>query len=303
MDRVERICDRLPRFYRYWDRDSLVFNLLRGASEQLDEAEEKITDLMEAHWVDKAAEDELNKLGALLGLSRLSTEDDLNYRARLKRGVNEYKGGGTVPAILDAVKALISTQSDEDVKIIENPPVSAFAERVVRHGSKWKLGSKSIKDAQPSLTLTIEEPGEVSNPQITNLDTMEYVTFKGKLKSGQELVIKKNKAVLDGKDVSKRILPKKIPRILRRDTNWEYTEFLERWVGKFGEAKFDENRFMVRVPSVRIRFDWTAFQLATFEVQIKRKALRDSGFSKPYFERVVKSMKAAGVNAAITVSG
>jgi len=310
MDRVERICDRLPRFYKNWEEeDSLIFNLLRAVSKELDGAEEKITDVMKAHWLETAEADELDKSGILLGLSRFSGEDDLHYRTRLKRRVNEYKGGGTVPAILDAVKALISAQSEEDVKIVENPRASAFAEHMVRHEDKWTLGSKSIKGAQPSLTLTVEEAGEVSNPQIMNLDTGEYIIFKGKLKSGQKLVIEKNKASVDGKDVSKRILPKKIPlpqkipRLLRRDTTWEYTESLERLVGRFDTAKFNEHRFMVRVPSVRIRFDWTAFQTATFEVRIKSKALRGSGFLKPYLERVINSMKAAGVNAVITVSG
>ena len=101
MDRVEKICDRLPRFYRFWEKEgSPVYNLLCAVSKQLDEAEMKITGLMKAHWIDGAVEDELDKLGVLLGLTRLSGEDDSYYRTRLKRGVIEYKGGGTVPAIL-----------------------------------------------------------------------------------------------------------------------------------------------------------------------------------------------------------
>jgi len=303
MSRVERICDRLPRFYKHWDRDSLVFSLLRAVSKQLDEAEEKITDVMKAHWVDTAVEDELNKLGALLGLSRLSGEDDLQYRARLKRAVNEYQGGGTISTILDVVKASIIAQSEEDVKIVENPPASAFAEFTVRAGDTWTLGSNSITDAQPSITLTVEETGGVSKPQIMNLDTGESITFKGRLRSGQKLVIKKKKASIDGKDVSKRIYPQKIPRLLRRGSTWKYSESLEKLVGVFDTAKFDEHTFAMRVPSVRISFDWTRLQPATFEVRIKSKALRDSGFSKPYLEKVVNSMKAAGVNALIKVTG
>jgi len=115
MDRVERICNRLPRFYKHWEEDSLIFSLLRTVSKQLDEAGERITEVMKTHWVDTAVEDELNRLGVLLGLSRFSGEDDLHFRARLKRAVNEYKGGGTVSAILEAVKALIIAQSEEDV--------------------------------------------------------------------------------------------------------------------------------------------------------------------------------------------
>ena len=303
MNRVERICNRLPRFYKHCEKDSLVFSLIRAVSRQLDEAEEKITDTMKAHWIDTAVEDELNKLGVLLGLSRLSGEDDLQFRARLKRAVNEYKGGGTVSAILDAVKALVRAQGEEDVEIVENPRASGFAEFTVRAGDEWTLGSNSITDAQPSLTLTLEEGGGVSNPQIMNLDTGESITFKGRLKGGQNLVIKKKKASIGEKDVSGRISPQKIPRLLRRGTTWKYTEALEKLIGVFDTAKFDEHTFAVGVPSVRIRFDWTRLQPATFEVRIKSKALRGSGFSMLYLEKVVNSMKAAGVNAVIKVSG
>jgi len=303
MDRVERICDRLPRFYKHWEKHSLVFSLLRAASKQLDEADEKITEAMKAHWVDTAVEDELNRLGDLLGLSRLSGEDDLHFRARLKRAVNEYKGGGTVSAILEAVRASISAQSDEDVRIIENPHAPGIAEFTVKTGDTWTLGSNSITDAEPSLTLTVEEGGKVSNPQIMNLDTGESITLKGKLKGGEKLVIKKKKASIEGKDVSERISPQKIPQLLRRGSTWKYTEALEELIAVFDTAKFDEHTFAVRVPSVIIRFDWARLQLATFEVQVKSKALRDSGLSQTYLEKVVNSMKAGGVNALVKVTG
>lgn len=303
MNRVERISNRLPRFYKHWAKDSLIHSLLSAASKELDKAEDKITDVMKAHWVDTAVENELDKLGSLLGLSRLSGEDDLVIRARLKRAVNEYKGGGTVSAILDAVKALINAQEEEDVKIVENPRASSFAEFTVRAGDTWVLGSNSIADAESSLSLTVEEGGEVSNPQIINLDTEESVTFKGKLKAGQKLVIKKKKASLDDKDVSQRVSPQKVPHLLRKSSTWKYTESLEKLIGVFDTAKFDEHTFAVKVPAVNIRFDWIRYQPATFEVQIKSKAVRSSASSKPYLEKVVNSMKAAGVNALIKISG
>jgi len=303
MDRLERISNRLPRFYKHWERNSLVFTFLRAVIKQLDEAEERIIDMMKAHWVDTAVGDELDKLGDLLGLSRLAEEKDPPYRARLKRAVTEYEGGGTVSTILAAVKALIRAQSEEDVKIIENPPASASAEFVVRAGDKWTLGSNSIEDAQPNLTIAVEETGEVSNPQIMNLDTGESITFKGKLKSGQNLVIKKKKALIDDQDISQKISPQTVPRLLRRGSTWKYTESLERLVGVFDTAKFDEHTFAVKIPAVKIHFDWTRLRPATFEVRIKSKALESSGYSVPYLENVVKSMKAAGVNAIINVSG
>lgn len=303
MNRVERIRNRLPRFYKHWDKDSAVNCILSAVSKQLDEADEKITYIMKSHWVDTAQEEELNRLGALFGLSRLSKEDDPHLRARLKRAVNEYKGGGTVSAILDAVKVLIGTKDSEDVKITENPPASTFAEFTVRAGDTWTLGSNSITDAQPNLTVTVKEGGQVSNPQISNLDTGESISFKGKLKGGQKLVVTKKKASIDGQDVSKKISPQKAPRLTRSSSTWKYSESLEKLIGVFDTAVFDEHTFAVKVPSVGIRYDWTRLQPATFEVGIESKALQENGVSKAYLESVVNSMKAAGVNALVKVSG
>jgi hypothetical protein len=303
MDRLERISNRLPRFYKHWEQDSLVFTLLKAVIKQLDEAEERITDMMKAHWVDTSVGDELDKLGDLLGLSRLTEENDAPYRARLKRAVTEYEGGGTVSTILAAVKALIRAQSEEDVQIIENPPTSAYADFVVRAGDTWTLGSNSIEDTQPKLTITVEETGGVSNPQIMNVDTGESITFEGKLKSGQKLVITKKKALIDEKDLSQKVVPQTVPRLLRKGSTWKYSESLEKLVGLFDTAKFDEHTFAVKIPAVRIRFDWTRLQPATFEVRIKSKALEGSGYSVSYLENVVNSMKAAGVNAIINISG
>jgi hypothetical protein len=280
-----------------------VFTLLRAVIKQLDEAEERMTDMMKAHWVDTAVGDELDKLGGILGLHRLAEENDSPYRARLKRAVTEYEGGGTVSTILGAVKALIRAQSEEDVQIIENPPAVAFADFIVRAGDKWTLGSNSIEDTQPTLTITVEETGGVSNPQIINVDTGESITFKGKLKSGQKLVITKKKALIDETDISQKIVPQTVPQLLRRGSTWKYSESLEKLVGVFDTAKFDEHTFAVKVPAVKIRFDWTRLQPATFEVKIKSKALEGSGYSVSYLENVVNAMKAVGVNAIINVSG
>lgn len=301
MDRVQRISTKLPRFYKHWQKNSLIFSLLKGVSKQMDEVEEEITDLMKAHWVDTSKGDELDKIGVLVGSTRIPGEKDKHFRARLKRAVNEYKGGGTVSAILEAVKALIGAKSEEDVEIAENPRVKASAEFTVIAGDTWTLGSNSIVDEQPSLSLTVEEKGKVSNPQIVNMDTGESMTFKGKLKSGEQLVIKKNKASIDGRDVTANISPNKTPLLLRKGSTWQYSEALLERIGVFDTAKFDEHTFAVGVPTVRIRFDWMKNQPATFIVQIKSKALRESGLTESYVEKAVNSMKAAGVEAIIKV--
>jgi len=302
MSRVQKIGDRFPRFYKNWQKDSLIFSLVNAVGKQMDNAEAEIVDVMKAHWVDTAKGDELDKLGVLVGSKRIPEEDDGHFRARLKRAVNEYKGGGTVSAILDVIRALVGAKS-EDVEIVENPPAKASAEFEVITGDTWALGSNSIADEQPSLTLTVEERGQVSNPEIMNMDTGQSITFKGKIKSGEQLVIKKNKALLDEEDVSDSVSPQTPPLLLRKGSTWKYSESLLERIGVFDTAKFDEHTFAVGVPTVKIRFDWTRSQPATFLVQIRSKALRESGITEEYVEKAVNSIKAAGVNAIIKIIG
>ncbi len=303
MSRVQRISDRLPRFYKYWDRESLIYRLISAVGLVLDRVEEEITSIMKAHWVDTAIGEELDEQGALLRSSRIPGEDDTRFRARLKRAVSEYEGGGTVPAILAAVQALIGVVGEGDVKIVENPSASASAEFRVMAGDTWALGSNSIVDAVPRLSITVEEGGEVSNPQIANLDTGESIEFRGKLGGGAQLVIDEGRASIDGEDATLNLSSKVSPHLLRKGSTWRYSEALQMLVGVFDEARFDEHTFAVGVPYVRVRFDWTRLQPATFEVQVNSEALRRSDLTETYIERFVESMKAAGVKAVIRVMG
>lgn len=299
MNRIDRISSRLPSFYKTWDRASVLFSLLRSVSGELDRAEDGLTDMMKARWVDTASGVELDKLAALLGVERFSEEGDDHLRARLKRVVDEYKGGGTVSSILEAVRRLLNA-SEEEVKLVENPPAPGSAELIVRAGDTWSLSSESIEDAEPSITLTVQEGGEVSEPNIVNVDTGKSVGFKGKLGSNQRLLLSSEKVSVDGKEVPSP--PKEMPKLLRRTSTWRYGESLGKMVGVFDTAKFDEQTFAVGVPPVKIRFDWQRLQPAVFEVRIGRKTLERSEVSKEYLERVVNSMKAAGVTAVIKIS-
>jgi len=302
MSRAQRIGDRFPRFYKNWQKNSLIFDLIQAVSRQMDKADEEITNLMKAHWVDTACGDELSKLGTLVGSRRMPDEDDKHFRLRLKRAVYDYRGGGTVSAISEAIEESVGAKT-EDIEIIENPPIKASAEFAVIANDTWTLGSNSIEDEQPSLSLTVEGKGQVSNPEIINVDTGESISFKGKLKSGEQLVIKKNKAFLDETDVTENISPQKIPMLLRKGSTWKYSEALLERIGVFDTGKFDEHTFAVGVPTVRVHFEWMRRQPATFLVNVRSKALRESGFTESYVEKAADSMKAAGINAIIKVKG
>lgn len=301
MSTAERINDRFPRFYRNWDRTSIIALLIQAISEQLDEAESGITGLMQAHWIDTAHGEDLEKIGTLVESKRIPEESDEHFRARLKRAVDEFKGGGTVSVILERISQLIGAGSKE-VKIIENPLIEDSAEFFVIANDSWKFGSNSIEDEILSISLAVEDKGEVSNPQIINIDTGQAITYEGKLKTGERLVIKQGSASIGQHDVTENLSTTEIPKLPRKPSTWKYSEELLERIGVFDSAIFDEHTFAVGVPTVKVRFEWTKRPPATFVVQIKEKALRNSGISESYLEEAMKSMKAAGINAIIKVT-
>jgi hypothetical protein len=77
MSTNDRINDRLPRFYRNWDKGSILAILLKAVSDQLNIAEAGMTNLMHAHWIDTAKGSDLEKLGALVESGRIPENDDI----------------------------------------------------------------------------------------------------------------------------------------------------------------------------------------------------------------------------------
>ncbi len=302
MSRTDRIGSRLPRFYKSWEKDTLLSVLLQSVSAQLDQADAGIADLMKAHWVDTAEGEDLEKLGVFVGSKRLPDEDDRRFRGRLKRAVDEYRGGGTVSVILERTKELLSAANKGDVKIVENPLADASAEFEVIANDTWQLGSSSTEDEQTSLSLTVAGTGQVSNPQITNMDTGQSITFKGNLKTGEQLVIEESRALLGDEDVTSLVSIPESPKLLRKGSRWRYSEALSERIGVFDTARFNEHTFAVGIPTVKVRFEWTRRQPATFMIQIKSKALRNSGLTESYLQKTVGSLKAAGVKAIIKVT-
>jgi hypothetical protein len=272
MSRLERIGDRFPRLYRTWEKESLLYVLLRAISNQLDKTESGVVDIMKAHWIDTAEGDELD----------------------------EYKGGGTFSVIMDEFKTTF--KGEKDLQIIENPPSESFAEFLVIANDTWFVGSNSIKNEEAILSLTVEGEGQVSNPIVTNVDTGESITFNGQLKKGEKLVMEKNHAMLNEKDATQSVKTNKAPLLLRKGSHWKYSEALLELIGVFDGGKFDENTFAMGVPTVRVRFEWTRQQPATFMVQVKSKALAESGLTLSNLEKTANYLKAAGVNAIIKVT-
>ncbi|MDI9609013.1 MAG: hypothetical protein QFX34_01880 [Candidatus Verstraetearchaeota archaeon] len=301
MSRAEKMCDRLPKFYRGWDRGSLVYAFISSFASQLDDADDQIAEIMRAHWVDSATGQDLDRLGAAVVSKRMQGEDDEKYRSRIRRAVSDYRGGGTVRAILESVMGLIGTASEGDVEIIENPLLTLSEEVKVMAGETWTISSRTVEDVDPRIRISVEEGGEVKDPTLTNLKTGGTVTFKGTLVGGKEIMLSKGKAELNGEDVTDKIEVKGFPKLLREGSIWKYSESLSGLLGVFDSAKFDEHTFTKGIPYLTIRFEWEGHAPASFEVRIKSGALKRSGLEVADVERFVSRMRAAGVASRVRV--
>lgn len=298
MSIVQRIIDRCPRFYRSWDESSVISLLIKSLSGELDNAEDGITSLMRAHWVDTAEQIDLDRLGVIVGIKRGADEDE-DFKSHLKKAVDEYKGGGTISAILNEFQDKIK---QDEISIIENPPADSSAEFTVIANDTWALGSNSVEDEPASLSLTVEGEGEVKNPRITNLTTEQSIMFEGKLKTGEQLVIEEGKALIDEKDVTEKVKPLELPLLPRKGSKWKYSEALLEGLGVFDKGRFDENTFAVGVPTVKIRYTWTRRQPATFQINVKSEALVNSNLTEYYIAEKANCLKAAGVNVIVMVT-
>jgi hypothetical protein len=119
------------------------------------------------------------------------------------------------------------------------------------------------------------------------------------VKKGQTLVIEDGKAKVNNKEVKKSLSAPKPPTIPRRMTRWTYRQPISEEIGVFDTAVFDESKFAVGIPRVRLGLTWTSNQLATFELRIPRSALTREN-SLQMARDAVESIKATGVKAIIT---
>lgn len=305
LERVNKIAERFPRFYKAWDKDSVIFTVIKAFAKILDDQQKDLFVILRSHWVDTASIAELDSLGALFLLRRLDNETDDSFRQRIKSFIISYKGGGTVESIKYGVSSLLGIGEDKFV-LIENPPVPYTFETTFNAGEPWSLKSASIKDEDAKITISLAGPGlEVDNPTLTNLGTNSSFTFNDKLKYGQKLTIVGTKADLDGVDVSNKMSFTNAfsngPKVSRMQSEWKYTESLSSLIGRFDQAVFDSFIFEMPVPSLSVKIEWTANALVTFELRVPLSALKQKGLSREKLEETVNAIKAAGVKAIVTL--
>lgn len=301
MSSTQRITDRLPEFYKAREKSSLLKQFLDGFGQSLGEAERDIYRIMRDHWVDTAKGTGLDELGAVFLTKRHPSEEDEPYRRRIKRALQEYKGGGTVEAIRLALRSLLVPLGDQ-VEIVEFPPTPARLDLEVSSGDTWKVSSLGIRSVVPAVTIKIESAdAEARDPQVLNKTTGQSIGLRGILKSGQELNIEDGRATIDNQVVTDRLTSTAAPAIPRYESEWQYTEFLQGKIGVFDRGTFDEAFFATPLPRVRIGFNWITMKASTVEVRIPRSVMDRTGIREAEIVQSLNAIKAAGVEMRIKI--
>jgi hypothetical protein len=301
MERTKRILDRFPLFFKTWDTDSIIYGVVAALGKRLDEAEKDLDSVLRSHWVDLASGVDLDKLGALYNLRRKQGEADADLRSRLKRAIIEFKGGGTKSSILTSVRMTLGLPRDYPLEMVENPPVDMHREFSVNPGDTWTFSSESVYDADPTIEISLESEGErITNPTVSNLETGEEITFKDAIKKGETLLMGDGRALIGRRNLTKSLSTTRIPRLPRRLSKWSYNEPLSEEIGVFDTGVFDDSKFAIGIPTIRLGFSWTAYQPATFELRIPEEAVSKEN-SLSLAKEAVNSIKATGVRAIIKV--
>lgn len=298
MKRVNRILKRMPDHYKTWDRTSVIYSLLLAFGWRLEETQKDLFQIMKSHWVDTAFGEDLDKLASIFMLKRRPGEGDNSFRRRVKRAISDYKGGGTVATILSTVRTLLELPEDYPIKILENPPRIFREEFEVKTGDGWFMSSKGIEDSIPKIKLRVLGP-RVVNPTIQNVTTGKSIGFSGVLKENDVLEFNENKLYLNGLDVTDKLVGDREFTLCRRKCEIRYYEELEKKIGVFDQALFDESVFAIGISKVKLIFTWEAKLPATFKLLLPKRIVERRGLSLDEIYDVVNFVKAAGVHAII----
>jgi hypothetical protein len=312
MKNKERMVNRLPEFMNATEQKSLTNSLIDTVGHEVEYAEDKISNIMTSKWFPVASQSDLERMGSLFGVDRLSGEELRDYKQRLYSTIQELlKGVGTV----ESIRALVTATMGFEPDIIENPkkPITG-GQRLLKAGDKWVEECKSVMEPIP--TITIHSITTVRDPTIANLKTGENIKYNGLLRSGAFLMIRPDgTASLAGIDVSDRIESSsdKVPGITRPLSEWVYQDqnaFMDS--SKFGAATLAG----AEKYSVIIELLWDEAKPASFIVklplysnkyrpteELSEKELTASiGYEQELRQEVrnlVEKVKTAGVEAQI----
>ncbi len=106
---------------------------------------------------------------------------------------------------------------------------------------------------------------------------------------------------MDEKDVTKKITNSGL-KILRRGSEWTFTESTSPMIGKFDEGVFDTHVYETAVPTASVRINWTARLLSAFELKVLKSSIERSGVTEDELRNMVDMIKAAGIKSFITIT-
>jgi hypothetical protein len=224
---VSRILDLLPTPYSV-AADSVLAQLVNAFALEMDVLQEDIDRVRQTHWVETAYRlADLDKLAALVGVTRLGWESAATFRARLLPLVETRLNGALAPGdvrefvwdyLVRAERAsegtfvpgLQTVHADEayapphdrplfrPLRLVENPPrlrrSSALAARggVVPYLFRWTEGSQSIDEAVVTFAVTGLIGRRTSVPILVNLTTGDLIGYADRLSGGHTVVVRQS---------------------------------------------------------------------------------------------------------------
>jgi hypothetical protein len=325
-DPSDRIINRIPQFYKSWDKESILFSFIDSFAHELRKQKKELVNIKRTHWIDTSYGKNLDLLAKIYKLYRKQEESDEDFRNRIKRFLFEFTGGGTKKSILAQSVAYLNLKEESEMPLlIENPLRIKKVKMTVQNGDRISIQSESIDDEDFFLELSLEEDGfEILDPAIYDQDNNSSIKFHGTLKSGEKLRISTkvksvshinndlgidnvnndSSSIFNNKNNNgnnNNIFIDDKMKVPRKKSTWIFKENTTPKLGRFDEAHFDEYFYEVYVPKCSLNIEWKAEFLSSFELQIESESFERSGVSIENFSDLVNSIKAAGVKAFIEI--
>jgi hypothetical protein len=309
--KTEELANLLPDAYATDDAESLLYKLLDTAGAELMVADEKLKALLKSHWVDYASGPALDGLGAIFGVERRELqsgglESDGQFRLRLKAIVPLFTGGGTVKAVVGAVRSALGLPFDLDQ--LNLPPAQAALREDIEKlvtltefsPTSERLVDNAVSEAggASELTMVVEVPTvrEV-RPRVEwtfltgggRLLSLERLDTGTGVKSDEALVVPRSgilvlsadehgrlTATIGAEDVGELFTnldgttPALLPEVPPHRSEWRFRA----QSGLYGIGAFDGND-TYDLPSYQVEMSWTGYEPLTFDVHVPY-FLRDS---------------------------
>jgi|RhiMetdeSRZDD1v2_1073273.scaffolds.fasta_scaffold33134_3 hypothetical protein len=299
--KTDRLVALFPDAYAANEWGSLLYRLLDAAGAELMEADDRIKRLLKSHWVRYAEGSALDGLGAIFAVARRTLrngelEQDEAFRRRLQATVPLFTGGGTVEAILGAVRSALGLPfsldqlrlpaefaelrkgieelitltefSPQSVRVLE----SAISQVANASELILEVTDATVRESLPQIIWSFDR-GAGRLLSLERMDTNTGVKSKPEflVPEGSTLVFSDDRgrfsAVLDGLDVSEKFVnlddsaPPALPPVPNIASRWKFRAKS----GVYDVSRFDSDAF--DLPQFQVALSRTVFQPLTFDVQ------------------------------------